>query len=87
MKKILALLILIMTAQTVLAGNASDITYSHKESTDTRAYAGLVWTLCKDFKKTPELTLGLSAIKQESGLAFTEHGMSRLSRLTNKANR
>ena len=72
MKKILALLILIMTAQTVLAGSPADITYSHKESTDTRAYAGLVWTLGKDFKKTPELTLGLSAIKQESGLAFTE---------------
>ncbi|EAV47066.1 hypothetical protein MB2181_03295 [Methylophilales bacterium HTCC2181] len=74
MKKILALLILIMTAQTVLAGAApAEITYSHKESTDTRAYAGLVWTLGKDFKKTPELTLGLSAIKQESGLAFTEN--------------
>jgi len=74
MKKILALLILMMTAQTVLAGlQPVDITYSHKESTDTRAYAGLVWTLGKDFKKTPELTLGLSAIKQESGLAFTEN--------------
>ena len=43
MKKILALLILMMTAQTVLAGlQPVDITYSHKESTDTRAYAGLV---------------------------------------------
>ena len=72
MKKILALLILIMTTQTAHAGVPSDITYSHKESTDTRAYAGLVWTLGKDFKKTPELTLGLSAIKQESGYAFTD---------------
>ena len=73
MKKILALLILIMTAQTAHAGApSSDITYSHKESTDTRAYAGLVWTLGKDFKKTPELSLGLSAIKQESGYAFTD---------------
>ena len=72
MKKILALLILMMTAQTVLAGlQPVDITYSHKESTDTRAYAGLVWTLGQDFKKTPELILGLSAIKRESGLAVT----------------
>jgi len=71
MKKILALLILIMTAQTALAGAPSNIRYDHKESTDTRAYAGLVWTLGQDFKKTPELTLGLSAIKRESGLAVT----------------
>ena len=75
-----------MTAQTALQESHSDITYSHKESTDTRAYAGLVWTLGKDFKKTPELTLGLSAIKQESGLAFTDC-WDRLSRLTNQANR
>ena len=72
MKKILVLLILIITAQTVLAGGPSNITYSHKESTDTRAYAGLVWTLGKDFKKTPEITLGIRAIKLESGFAFTK---------------
>ena len=65
MKKILSILILLMATQSAMAGVSPFYQYSNKEKTETRAYAGLVWSLGQDFKKTPELTLGVSAIRQE----------------------
>ena len=66
MKKILLILILLMATQSAMAGGpVSSYHYSSKEKTETRAYAGLVWSLGQDFKKIPELTLGVSALRQE----------------------
>ena len=44
-------------------------TYNKTSNTETTVYAGLVWTLGKEFKKIPELTLGIRALKQETPFA------------------
>jgi hypothetical protein len=72
-KILLTFFALIITSQNAIAGATATIyTWSKTSETETTAYAGLVWTLGKEFKKTPKLTLGIRAIKKETPLTIVE---------------
>jgi len=73
-KILLTFFALIITSQNAVAGGsiAPTYTWSKTSDTETTAYAGLVWTLGKEFKKTPKLTLGIRAIKKETPLTTVQ---------------
>ena len=73
-KILLTFFALIITSQNAIAGAYIPPTYTWSKTSDTEttAYAGLVWTLGKEFKKTPKLTLGIRAIKKETPLTAVQ---------------
>ena len=72
-KILLAIFALMIAFQNAMAGGIPITTYvntyNKTSNTETTVYAGLVWTLVKEFKKIPELTLGIRALKQETPFA------------------
>lgn len=76
-KILLTFFALIITSQNAMAGGIPITTYvntyNKTSNTETTVYAGLVWTLGKEFKKIPELTLGIRALKQETPFATSSN--------------
>jgi len=73
-KILLAIFALMIASQNAMAGTVTFVnTYNKTSNTETTAYAGLVWTLGKEFKKVPELTLGIRALKQETPFATSQY--------------